>query len=139
MRGTAPGSPDSGAASEAFDKVYTARRGPERQTFDAQNFDAVILCYLAAVAAGSTDGKEMAASCRTSPARRGTKYTFEQLPEAIKALQDGDDINYEGASGPLDLNDHGDPTVGRLRHLSIQGRQDRRRSDELPVEDAAAE
>ena len=40
-------------------------------TFDAQNFDAVILCYLAAVAAGSTDGKEMAdQGSRTSPGPR---------------------------------------------------------------------
>ena len=32
----------------------------DRQTFDAQQFDATILCYLAAVSAGSTDGQEMA-------------------------------------------------------------------------------
>ena len=73
MRGTAPGTPDKGEASKAFDKAYTSR-GPEdvdRQTFDAQNFDAVILCYLAAVAAGSTDGKEMAEKVagRQRPAR----------------------------------------------------------------------
>ena len=28
--------------------------------FDAHTFDAVILCYLAAVAAGSTEGPDMA-------------------------------------------------------------------------------
>ena len=60
MRGTAPGSPDTGAASEAFDKLYTDAPGPGRQMFDAHNFDAVILCYLAAVAAGSTEGPDMA-------------------------------------------------------------------------------
>jgi branched-chain amino acid transport system substrate-binding protein len=112
MRGTAPGSPDSGAAAEAFDKAYTAAGGPERQTFDAQNFDATILCYLTAVAAGSTDGKEMAAKLQEISGPGGDKFTFEQLPEAIKALQNGDDINYEGASGPLDLNEDGDPTSG---------------------------
>src|SRR3989442_15608100 len=40
MRGTAPGSPQKGAASEAFDKLYTSAPGPKRQTFDAQLFDA---------------------------------------------------------------------------------------------------
>ena len=100
MRGTAPGSPDSGAASEAFDKAYTAEPTDlDRQTFDAQNFDATILCYLAAVAAGSTDGKEMAAELQDVSGPGGDKYTFEQLPEAIEALQNGDDIDYEGASG----------------------------------------
>jgi branched-chain amino acid transport system substrate-binding protein len=41
----------------------------------------------------------------------GTKYTWEQLPEAIEALQNGDDIDYEGASGSVDLNDDGDATA----------------------------
>lgn len=134
MRGTAPGSPDSGAASEAFDKAYTAAGGPERQTFDAQNFDATILCYLAAVAAGSTDGKEMAAKLQEVSGPGGTKYTFEQLPDAIKALQNGDDINYEGASGPLDLNDQGDPTSGVYDIYRYKdGKIDV--YDELPVEE----
>jgi ABC-type branched-subunit amino acid transport system substrate-binding protein len=112
MLGTAPGSPDTGKASEAFDKLYTSAPGPERQTFDAQNFDAVILCYLSAVAAGSTDGKDMAAELQDVSGPGGEKYTFEQLPEIIKDLQDGNDIDYEGASGPLDLNEDGDPTSG---------------------------
>jgi branched-chain amino acid transport system substrate-binding protein len=112
MRGTAPGSPDTGTASEAFDKLYTDAPGPGRQTFDAQNFDAVMLCYLAAVAAGSTDGADMAGELQNVAGPGGDKYTWEQLPDAIKALQDGNDIDYEGASGPLTLNDDGDPTAG---------------------------
>jgi ABC-type branched-subunit amino acid transport system substrate-binding protein len=112
MRGTAPGSPDTGAASEAFDKLFTDAPGPKRQTFDAQNFDAVILCYLAAVAAGSTNGPDMAGELQAITAPGGTKYTWEQLPDAINALENGDDIDYEGASGPIDLNDDGDPTAG---------------------------
>jgi branched-chain amino acid transport system substrate-binding protein len=134
MRGTAPGSPDAGAASEAFDKLYTDAPGPERQTFDAQNFDAVILCYLAAVAAGSTDGKDMGAELQDITGPGGDKYTWEQLPDAVRALQDGNDIDYEGASGPVDLNDQGDPTSGvydiyRYRSGEIDV------YDELPVEE----
>jgi ABC-type branched-subunit amino acid transport system substrate-binding protein len=112
MRGTAPGSPETGSASEAFDKLYSDAPGPGRQTFDAQNFDAVVLCYLAAVAAGSTDGKDMAAELQDLTGPGGDKFTWEQLPEAIDALQNGDDIDYEGASGPVNLNDEGDPTAG---------------------------
>jgi ABC-type branched-subunit amino acid transport system substrate-binding protein len=133
MQGTAPGSSDSSKAAEAFDKAYSAAAGPDRQTFDAQNFDATILCYLAAVAAGSTDGKEMAAELQNVSGPGGDKYTFEQLPEAIDALQNGDDIDYEGASGPVDLNEDGDPTSGvydiyRYRDGKIDV------FDELPVE-----
>jgi ABC-type branched-subunit amino acid transport system substrate-binding protein len=133
MRGTAPGSPDAGAASEAFDKLYTGAPGPKRQTFDAQNFDAVVLCYLSAVAAGSTDGKDMAAELQDVSGPGGKKYTFEQLPDAIKALQNGDDINYEGASGPIDLNEDGDPTAGVYDVYRYKdGKIDV--YDELPVE-----
>ncbi|MGH2979708.1 MAG: ABC transporter substrate-binding protein [Solirubrobacterales bacterium] len=112
MRGTAPGSPDAGEAAEAFDTLYTDAPGPDRQTFDAQNFDAVILCYLAAVAAGSTDGPDMAGELQNISGPGGDQFTWEQLPDAIRALQDGNDIDYEGASGPVNLNDDGDPTAG---------------------------
>ena len=112
MRGTAPGSPDQGAASEAFDRLYKRAPGPDRQTFDAQNFDAVILCYLAAVAAGSTDGRAMAEQVRGVSAAPGQKFTWEQLPEAVRALQAGRDIDYDGASGPIDMNEAGDATAG---------------------------
>jgi len=114
MRGTAPGSPDKGEASTAFDELYTSSdpKDVDRQTFDTQNFDATILCYLSAVAAGSTDGKDMAGKIVDVSAPPGTPYTWEQLPEAIKALQNGDDIDYQGASGALDLDDAGDATAG---------------------------
>jgi branched-chain amino acid transport system substrate-binding protein len=112
MRGTAPGAPEKGTAPTAFDKLYTssAPKDVGRQTFDAQQFDATILCYLAAVAAGSTDGQDMADALGDITRPPGTKYTFEQLPEMIKALQNGDDIDYEGASGGVDLTAEGDAT-----------------------------
>jgi ABC-type branched-subunit amino acid transport system substrate-binding protein len=114
MRGTAPGSPDKGTASTAFDKLYTSSQPTDvgRQTFDSQNFDATILCYLAAVAAGSTDGKDMADKLVDVTAPPGTPYTWEQLPQAIKALQSGQDIDYQGASGGIDMDDAGDATSG---------------------------
>ena len=84
----------------------------DRQTFDAQNFDAVVLCYLAAVAAGSTDGTDMAATVRDISAPPGDPFTWEELPDAIKALQNGDDIDYQGASGAIDMDENGDATAG---------------------------
>jgi ABC-type branched-subunit amino acid transport system substrate-binding protein len=123
MRGTAPGSPDKGEASTAFDTLYTSSdpKDVDRQTFDTQNFDATILCYLAAVAAGSTDGKDMADQLVDISAPPGAPYTWEQLPEAIKALQNGDDIDYQGASGALDLDDAGDATAGVYDIYEFQG------------------
>jgi len=114
LRGTAPGVPDGDPSEEAFNKLYEAAapKDVDRQTFDAQNFDAVMLCYLAAVGAGSTDGQDMADQVREISAPPGDKFTFLQLPDAIKALENGDDIDYQGASGPIDMNDAGDATGG---------------------------
>jgi hypothetical protein len=114
LRGTAPGSPKKGEAPEAFDLLYEQSnpKNIERVAFDAQNFDAVILCYLAAVAAGSTDGADMAAEVRAISRPPGDVFTFNQLPGAIEALQSGDDIDYDGASGAIDMDEAGDATAG---------------------------
>jgi ABC-type branched-subunit amino acid transport system substrate-binding protein len=109
VRGTSVGV-FSGAAPDAFDKLYTSAPGAKRQTFDAQNFDAVMLCYLAAVAAGSADGDKIKDEIVNVSGPPGTKYTWQQLPEAVKALDNGDDIDYEGAVGPIDLDKNGDPS-----------------------------
>jgi ABC-type branched-subunit amino acid transport system substrate-binding protein len=123
IQGTAPGTPTQGSASQAFDELFTssAPQDVDRNVFDAQNFDAVTLCYLAAVAAGSTDGADMAAELRGVTGPPGKSYTFEQLPEAITALQNGEDINYLGPSGEIDLDENGDPTVGVYDQFRIEG------------------
>jgi ABC-type branched-subunit amino acid transport system substrate-binding protein len=112
LRGTAPGVPDENEAATAFDELYTEAPGPGRQTFDAQNFDAVVLCYLSAVAAGSTEGTEMAAQLQAVSGPPGIKYTWQQLPQAVEDLQSGADIDYQGASGAIDLDENGNPTAG---------------------------
>jgi ABC-type branched-subunit amino acid transport system substrate-binding protein len=113
MRGSAPGVPDDDAGSKAFDKLYTssAPKDVDRQTFDAQNFDAVMLCYLGAVAAGSADGEDIAAEIQDVSGPAGKKYLWNQLPQAVTALQNGDDIDYEGASGSVNINEDGDATA----------------------------
>ena len=114
LRGTAPGSPDEGEAAAAFDEVYLDAEpaDQDRNTFDSQTFDAVILCYLAAVGAGSTEGADMAEVVRDISAAPGDQYTFEELPEMIEALQNGDDVDYEGASGSIEMDETGDATAG---------------------------
>ena len=107
MLGTAPGT-FSGNAPNAFDKRYKGAPGPPRNLFDANVFDNVILCYLGAVAAGSTDGTAISEAIVDVTAPEGKKVTFEQLPQAIEALEKGEDIDYEGASGPIDWEENGD-------------------------------
>jgi ABC-type branched-subunit amino acid transport system substrate-binding protein len=99
-------------ASAAFDELYRSSKPTDVQPrrLNAQVFDATVLCYLAAVAAGSADGKELALKLIDNTAPGGVEYGWEQLPEAIEALQDGEDIDYTGASGPIDMDVNGEAT-----------------------------
>ena len=135
MRGTAPGSPEEGEAPQAFDTAYKAfePKNVDRQTFDAQNFDAVILCYLAAVAAGSAEGADIGEVVQEVSAAPGDQYTFEELPEAIEALQNGDDIDYEGASGSIEMDDTGDATAGVYDTFEFDDEGAPQVSGEVPV------
>jgi branched-chain amino acid transport system substrate-binding protein len=114
MRALAPGAPVSEEPSSAFLRDFEAAlpRGVKPAPYAAQQFDATIVCYLAAVAAGSTDGQEMADELIDITAPGGTEYSWQQLPDAIKALEDGEDIDYTGASGPIDMDVQGNPTRG---------------------------
>jgi branched-chain amino acid transport system substrate-binding protein len=114
FRVLAPGAPTDGDASTAFVQAFESAspRNVKLASYAAQQFDATILCYLAAVAAGSTNGQDMADELIDITAPGGTEYSWQQLPEAIKALEDGEDIDYTGASGPIDMDVQGNPTRG---------------------------
>ena len=113
LRGVGVGTPDDKPATQAYDEAFADADPPDvqRNTFDAQNFDAVVLCYLGAVAAGSTDGAAIAAAIPDLSAPGGRLYTWEQLPQAIEALQKGRGIDYQGASGAVNIDAAGD-TIG---------------------------
>ncbi len=139
LRGTAPGTPTEGESAEAFDQLWndSEPKDVDRQTFDGQNFDAVILCYLAAVAAGSTEGADMAAALQDITGPPGDSYSWEQLPEAIEALQNGDDIDYVGASGEIDLDENGDPTVGVYDTYEVTEKGFETFGEQIPAEEQA--
>jgi branched-chain amino acid transport system substrate-binding protein len=114
MRMLAPGAPKDEDATTAFVQDYKSAdpHDAKQAPYAAQEFDATILCYLAAVAAGSTDGQKMADELIDITAPGGDQYTWQQLPDAIQALEDGKDIDYTGASGPIDMDIQGNPTTG---------------------------
>jgi len=109
-RGTRPGTPEEGQVVQQFNQAFQ-RTGEDRGTFDAQNFDAVMLCYLAAVAAGRADGQAISENLRAVSSPPGTQYNFTQLPQAIRALAAGEDIDFQGVTGPIDFDENGDPTT----------------------------
>ena len=120
MRATAPGVLLDGPGAE-FDALFNEAGGVTRGPFDGQNFDNVMLCYLAAVAAGSTEGADMQAVLRDVTNAPGDQYTWQELPEAIEALQNGDDIDFQGVTGDIELDDAGDPQSGVFGVYEFKG------------------
>jgi len=110
LRGTAPTSEDAPARA-AFDALFEqeAKEGTPLTGFEGASFDAVMLAFLAALHARSSDPPELKESLQTISGPPGEKYTFEQLDQAVQALLDGQDIDYEGAWGPIDFDENGDP------------------------------
>lgn len=119
-RGTIASAPEDTEAAQAFDELFTSEPGPDRIALDANNFDANILCFLAAVAAGSSEPADIAASIREVAEAPGETYTFERLAEAIEALGRGEDINFEGVSGPIEFDENGDLTQSAYEIFSYE-------------------
>ena len=115
MRGTAPTS-EGAPAGDAFATAYEERSGNAAgQTFDAQTFDAVIVSFLAAVRGGASDSEtirdNLQAVSGAGAGEGADQYTFERLGDAISALLAGEEVDYEGASGPINFDENGDPAA----------------------------
>jgi neutral amino acid transport system substrate-binding protein len=74
--------------------------------YAAESYDGVILIALAAIAAESDAGTDIGASLIEVSGGGTQCATFAECSEL---LANGEDIDYEGVSGPIDFDDVGDP------------------------------
>jgi ABC-type branched-subunit amino acid transport system substrate-binding protein len=109
VKGTAP---TSATPDPEFEKQLKATppMGPDDAVlYGPESYDAVILSALAAIAAGDDSGEAVGANI-VDVSREGTKCTtFE---ECKGLLEDGEDIDYDGKSGPADMTDTGSLSAG---------------------------
>ncbi|MGI8633639.1 MAG: ABC transporter substrate-binding protein [Solirubrobacterales bacterium] len=109
--GTEPTGPEFSSATAFFADVYEDAPGTkQRAPFDQEAFDAAVLCGLAAIDAGSSDGDQIAQRIGAVSGPPGVKITPEGLSDAVQALRNGDDVDYEGVSGPIDITSEGGAT-----------------------------
>ncbi len=109
VKGTLPvsGDPDP----EFNDKLLEIDPKLKDFSYGPQSYDATMIIALAAIAAGDDSGEAIGAEI-INVTREGTQCsTFE---ECATLLEDGEDIDYEGASGPTDMNDTGSPASGTI-------------------------
>ncbi len=85
--------------------------------YGGQSYDCVVLLALAAQAAGSTDGDAIIAALGTLT-DGGAECT--SYADCAALLAEGEDIDYVGVSGPLNLDAVGDPTVGNYAVAQFQ-------------------
>ncbi|MBD2666893.1 extracellular ligand-binding receptor [Richelia sinica FACHB-800] len=102
--GTVPGS--SGKGLEAFNKLWQEKKGGTPGEYAPQAWDAAALLVLAAQAAKDNTGVGIASKIREVAAGPGTEVT--DVCEGLKLLKEGKKINYQGASGDVDVDANGD-------------------------------
>ncbi len=80
-------------------------------TYGAESYDATIAAALAAVAAGNDSGTAVASKMQevTSGGEKCTDFA-----SCVELLDEGADIDFDGVSGPLDLNSTGSPSAATI-------------------------
>ncbi len=116
MKGTAPSSLDLPTGA-AFEAAYQAEYGSTPPLpFMREIYDAVYLVALAAEKAGSTDSTAIRDALRdvANPPGETVSPGTDGYKAALDLIANGNDINYEGASGPVDLDENGDVLIGAI-------------------------
>jgi ABC-type branched-subunit amino acid transport system substrate-binding protein len=113
VKGTIPGADSGGDFQQRLQDLVAERGEPELTSFaySGESYDTVIVSALAAIAAGDDDGEALAQEI-PGVTKDGTKCTtFE---ECVALLDEGEDIDYDGVSGPIELSDLGSPTAASI-------------------------
>jgi len=121
--GTAPGAPLTNARL-IFDAAYEASfAAVPPLPFMAETYDAVVLIALAAEKAGTTtDSAAIRDALRSiaNPPGEVVGPGVDSIKRALYLIQQGEDINYEGAGGSQDFDANGD-VISTIEIWKIEG------------------
>jgi branched-chain amino acid transport system substrate-binding protein len=114
VKGTAAAAaPTNGAAwfPEAFKKFAPKVESP---IYSSQSYDCVALIALAAQKSKSNAPYDIAKEMiNVSKGESADAEKCSTIEECFSLLDDGKDINYEGASGAGDFTEYGEPSAGQ--------------------------
>jgi neutral amino acid transport system substrate-binding protein len=102
--GTVPGA--DGKSLDTFTKAFKEKTGQDLGAFVPHSYDAAALIAIAAEAAKDGTGEGIKSKIREVANAPGQEVS--DVCEAIKLVKDGKDIDYQGASGNVDLDEYGD-------------------------------
>ena len=83
-------------------------------SYSAESYDAVILLALAALAAGSTEGADIAAKLQEVSGGSGDGEKATDFASAAQIILDSGVVDYDGVSGPVTFDENGDPTEATI-------------------------
>ncbi|MEO1340065.1 MAG: ABC transporter substrate-binding protein [Cyanobacteria bacterium J06635_13] len=106
--GTVPGA--NGSALADFTALWNEKVGKELTAFVPHNWDAAILMMLAAEASDANTGEGIKSKILEVANAPGTEVS--DACEAIALVRNGEDINFQGASGNVDIDANGDVVGG---------------------------
>jgi branched-chain amino acid transport system substrate-binding protein len=105
---TLPGADTANPSYQAFATAVEQAGGNPAGPFVANGYDATFLIALAIEQAGAADRAKIGEALRAVANPPGTVVRPGEWRVAKEAIAAGEDINYEGASGPVDFDENGD-------------------------------
>lgn len=102
--GTVPGA--DGKALKEFTALWNEKVKKELTAYVPHNWDAAVLMMLAAEASDANTGEGIKSKILEVANAPGTEVT--NACEAMKLVRQGQDINFQGASGNVDIDQNGD-------------------------------
>ena len=102
--GTVPGA--DGKALQALTTLWQTKKNQPPGEYVPHSWDAAALLTLAAEAAKTNTGVGVQSKIREVANAPGTEES--DVCEGLKLLKSGQDINYQGASGNVDIDENGD-------------------------------
>ena len=109
VQGTAPLA--AGPGNEFFTTEYQNAYDAEPGVFTSQAFDATAVCLLANAAAGENSGPAIAEQMRAVANPGGEEVTPSTLADGLAMAAEGTEIQYQGASSPVNFDENGDLTA----------------------------
>jgi len=102
--GTAPSA--GGPGLDAFNQAYQAKFNRQPNVYDPNSWDAAAVMVLAAEAAKANTGEALKDTIPDVANAPGEEVS--DVCEALSLVRQGEEINYQGASGNVDFNEQGD-------------------------------
>ena len=117
-KGTTPGPVLEDDFQERLNAAWTEElKGAEPLSdfsYAAESYDAVMLLALAALAANSTDGADIASKMQEVSGGSGDGEKATDFASAAQIILDGGVADYDGYSGPITFDENGDPTEATI-------------------------